>query len=395
MLALIPVMLLVASMCGAFYYWLRQRGLAAEERATPQDRRRASLLTEVMGYIGAALVLAGTSVTVVLSWTATTDWDHAALFAALALFFLTVGLMVFWVSEPAIQRMMSVLWLISTASAGAAAGLAAHDVYAAGGAETGLAVGLAVTLWSAALWLLRRRELQMVGLFAGVTITISAGILVVAGTTVPWLAFALGLWALGIGWVIVAWQYPQPLWSTVPLGTLIALIGPSFAVWQHGWMFVLAIATAAAAMAASIPRRNTLLLAAGTLALFGYIAAAVVRYFHGSLGLPATLASCGVLLIAFALVTAWTLTRPRREDTGGGRPLALQRAPRPAGHAAAQRAPARRAPGQRAPGQRAATAHSPAEHPPTERPAAEHPAGGELAGQGLADAATQELPRAS
>jgi hypothetical protein len=305
MLALIPVMLLVATMCGAFYYWLRQRGLAAEEQANPEDRRRISLLTEITGYIGAALVLSGGGVTVGRSWRSMTDWDHVGVFVGFALFFLAIGLVVFWVNEPAIQRMIGVLWLVSAACAGTAAGIVAHEVYGAAGTMTALAIGLCVTIYSAILWLIRRRELQMIALFAGTTIAVSAGITAIVGSPVPWLSAALALWAFGIGWVVVGWQYPQPLWTTVPLGTLIALSGPSIAVWSHGWMFALGIATAAVAMAVSIPARNTLLLTAGTLALFGYIVAAVVRYFHASLGLPAALATCGVLLITFAVVMAW------------------------------------------------------------------------------------------
>ncbi len=314
MLALIPVMLLVATVCGAFYYWLRQRGLAAEEQANPQDRRRISLLTEITGYIGATLVLAGGGVTVGQHWAAMTDWDRVAVFGGTGLFFLAIGLVVVWVNEVAIQRMIGVLWFVSAACVGTAAGVAVHEVYGAAGAVTALSIGLSVTVYSAALWLVRRRELQMVALFAGLTTTVTAGIIAISGSPVPWLAIALGLWAFGIGWVIVGWQYPQPLWTTVPLGTLIALIGPSFAVWSHGWVFALAIATAAVAMMVSIPARNTLLLTTGTLALFGYIAAAVVRYYHASLGLPAALATCGLLLIAFALVMAWMRRRPADEE---------------------------------------------------------------------------------
>lgn len=326
MLALIPVMLLVATTCGAFYYWLRQRGLAAEEQANPQDRRRVSVLTEVTGYIGAALVLAGGGVTVGQSWGTMTDWDHVGVFGGFALFFLAIGLVVFWVSEPAIQRMIGVLWFVSAVCAGAAAGIAAHEVYGADGTMTTLAIGLCVTVYSAILWLVRRRELQMIALFAGSTMAVSAGITAVVGSPVPWLSAALGLWAFGIGWVVVGWQYPQPLWTTVPLGTLIALIGPSFAVWSHGWMFALGIATAAVAMAISIPARNTLLLTAGTLALFGYIVAAVVRYFHASLGLPAALATCGVLLITFAIVMAW-MRRQSGEDKHSPKPEIPEHAP--------------------------------------------------------------------
>lgn len=57
-------------------------------------------------------------------------------------------------------------------------------------------------------------------------------------------------------------------------------------------------------MAASVPLRNTPLLALGTLAAFGYITSLVVRYVHGPLGIPATMAITGVLIIALAAVSA-------------------------------------------------------------------------------------------
>ncbi len=74
MLALIPLVLLIAAVCGAFYYWLSRRGLAAEERENAQDRRRVSLLTETVGYIGASFVLTGSGVAVGQSWGDFTDW---------------------------------------------------------------------------------------------------------------------------------------------------------------------------------------------------------------------------------------------------------------------------------------------------------------------------------
>jgi hypothetical protein len=66
-------------------------------------------------------------------------------------------------------------------------------------------------------------------------------------------------------------RYVEPLWVTVPSGVILALIAPSLAAGEHGWVYVIGIATAAAAMAASVPLRNTPLLALGTLAMFGYV----------------------------------------------------------------------------------------------------------------------------
>ncbi|HEX6934812.1 MAG TPA: hypothetical protein VF162_21905 [Streptosporangiaceae bacterium] len=334
MLGLIPVVLLAAVFCAAFYYWLSRRGRAGGKRESRQERRSVSLLTECLAYIGAMLVLAGGGVAVGQDWPDITPWQRAGIFAGTAVFFLAAGLVVLRIADPAIQRMIGVVWFVSAACAGAAAGLAAGGALGSSGAVATLIAGLAVAAYSAVLWLVRRRELQLVAMFAGVTLALCATFISIAGAAGPRLAIALGLWVLGVGWVIVGWQYPQPLWTTVPLATAIALIGPGVAVWQHGWVFAVGIGTAAAAMVASVSRRNPTLLAAGTLALFGYVTAAVVRYFHASLGLPTTLAACGVLLLMLALVMAQirrsTQRRLAENESGAGLRLA-ESAEQPAG----------------------------------------------------------------
>lgn len=287
---------------------LSRRGQAAGERENTLERQNVSLLTECFGYCGAILVLVGGGVAVGQAWRDITAWQRVGIFAGAAVFFLAAGLAVLRIADAAIQRMIGVVWFVSAVCAGAAAGLLAGGALGSSGAVAILIAGLATAACSAALWLVSRRELQMVAMFAGVVIALCATFITIAGGAGPRLAIALGLWALGAGWVIVGWRYSQPLWSTVPLATAIALIGPGIAVWQHGWVFAIGIATAAVAVAASLSRRRAALLAAGTLALFGYLIAAVVRYFHASLGLPTTLAACGVLLLALAL----SMSRIRR-----------------------------------------------------------------------------------
>ncbi len=263
------------------------------------------MLTESLAYCGAFLVLAGGGVAVGQQWQDTGAWQRVGILAAAAVFFLAAGLAVLRIADAAIQRMIGVVWFVSAACAGAAAGLAAGGAIGTSGAVAILAAGLAAAGYSAVLWLVGRRELVLVAMFAGLTLATCAMFITIAGGAGPRLAIALGLWALGVGWVIVGWQYPQPLWSTVPLATAIAMIAPAIAVWQHGWVFVIGIGTAAVAMLASVSHRRTALLLAGTLSLFGYVTAAMARYFHASLGLPTTLAACGALLLTLALVMAW------------------------------------------------------------------------------------------
>jgi hypothetical protein len=69
----------------------------------------------------------------------------------------------------------------------------------------------------------------------------------------------------------------------------------------EGWLLGLGLATAGVAVAASIPTRATLLLATGTVAMFAYVTALVVRYFGDTLGMPVALGCAGLLILGLAV----------------------------------------------------------------------------------------------
>jgi hypothetical protein len=321
------ILVVIALISGSFYYWARRQGLlATEPAAEEQGKRHISLLTEAVAYVGAILLLAGGVAAIGQRWNSIGDWGQAGVLAGAAAFFLLVGILVRWVREPAIQRLAGVVWFLSVASAGGAVGFATHDVYGNTDAVTVLAVGVAVTVYSVALWLVRRRVLQNAALFAGLVIAICGIILTVAGGhgAALSLAFALALWGFGLAWAWLGWQrYVEPVWVTMSCGVILALIAPSFTVGEHGWMYAIGIATAAAAMAASVPLQNTPLLALGALAMFWYVTTVVVRYFHRSLGVPGALAITGVLILGLAVVSARLMRAahpPKHDEPGAEEP---------------------------------------------------------------------------
>lgn len=306
MFGLIPllVIVVVALIFGGFYYWARRQGLLTTEQAAEPGTRRISLLTEAVAYVGAILILAGGVTAVGQQWHGITGWGRVAVWAGAAMFFLLAGIFARRVHEPAIQRLVDVLWFLSVAGIAGAVGSAAHDVFEEAATTTALAVGVGVTLYSAALWLVRRHALQNFALFTGLVVTI-CGIIITVDNSPPSVAFAVALWLFGLAWAGLGWRrYVEPLWVTVPSGVILALIAPTLAVGEYGWVYAIAIATAAAAMAASVPLRNTPLLALGTLAMFGYVTSVVVTYFHESLGVPGALAIAGVLILGLAVVSA-------------------------------------------------------------------------------------------
>ena len=334
MFGLISLVVVVGLIFGGFYYWARRQGLVAAEPAAdgPQGGRRVSLLTEAVAYVGAILLLAGGGAAIGQRWNDITDWGHVGVFAGAAVFFLLVGVIVRGVGEPAVQRLAGVVWFVSVAGVAGAVGFVTHDVYGNTGAVSVLAVEVAITLYSAVLWLVRRRALQNVALFAGLVVTICGTIVTVAGAPAPTLAFTLALWGFGLAWAVLGWRrYAEPLWVAVPLGVVLALIAPSVAVGDHGWVYAVGIVTAAAVMAASVPLRNAVLLALGTLAMFGYVTSAVVRYFHESLGVPAALAITGVLILGLAVVSARLMraAHPPKPGEPGAEKPSPQHPPKP------------------------------------------------------------------
>lgn len=334
MVRLLVVIVAVVLIFGGFYYWARRQGLLTTEQAAEgkQGTRRISLLTEAVAYIGAILILAGGIAAVAQQWHSITGWGRVALFAGTAVFFLAVGIVVRRVHEPAIQRLADVVWFLSVAGVAGAVGFAAQEVYRNTAAVTALAVGVGITVYSAALWLVRRHALENFAVFTGLVVTI-CGVIVTTDNSPPSLAFALALWVFGLVWVGLGWQrYVEPLWVSVPSGVILALIAPALAVGEHGWVYAIGIATAAAAMAASVRLRNTPLLAPGALAMFGYVTSVVVRYFHQSLGVPGALAIAGVLILGLAAVTARLMRAthpPKPKEPGAAAPPPTTPPPKP------------------------------------------------------------------
>ena len=339
-------LLVLAAAVGGFHSWAQHQGLLTTGQAAEgeQGAQRISLLTEAAAYVGVILLLVGAIIAIGPRWNDITRCGQVAVYAAAAVFFLLVGIIVRQVREPAIQRLAGVAWFLSVVGVAGAVWLATYRVHGKTDAVTLLAVGVAVTVYAAALWLVRRYALQNLALFVGLVVTILGIVAIVtvpAGTgptpspdinlPTPVLAIALPLWVFGLAWAELGWQrYVEPLWVTIPSGVILALIAPSFAAGHYGWMCAIGIATAAAAMAASVPLRNVPLLALGALAMFGYVTSIAARYLHQSLGVPSALAIIGVLIIGLAVVSARLMrAAPPPEPTEPGAEKPSHAAPPP------------------------------------------------------------------
>ena len=189
MFFLMELVVLAAVGFGGFYYWAQQRGLLTTGQAAEGEpgTQRISLLTEAAAYAGVILLLVGGVSAISQRWNDIGRGGQGGVFAAAAVFFFLVGIIVRQVREPAIQRLAGVAWFLSVAGAGGAVWLALYHVHGTTDAVTAVAAGAGVTLYAAALWLIRRSALQNLALFAGLVITIVgiAGIITVPAGTGP------------------------------------------------------------------------------------------------------------------------------------------------------------------------------------------------------------------
>lgn len=304
MVSLIVFVAVAALICAGLYAWGRTRAPAAtgSESIGPA---RVSLLTEAVAYVGAILMLAGGIAAVARRWSDISDWGHVGTFAGAAALFLLIGVIVRGVPEPAVQRLVGVVWFLSVAGVAGAVGFAAYEVYGTSGEVAMLLIGISASVYSALLWLVRRRALQSAALFISLIVTICGTLDTFAHSSASSLAYALTLWGFGLLWAFLGWRrYVEPMWVAVPLGILLALVSPSVAVSDYGWVYTIGLLTAAAVMAASVYLRNTPLLVVGTIGMFGYVTSLVVRYFARSMGTPTALAVAGALILVMAALFA-------------------------------------------------------------------------------------------
>ncbi|HET9896334.1 MAG TPA: hypothetical protein VFQ44_15520 [Streptosporangiaceae bacterium] len=305
---------------------------ASGETAGPSGKRPVSLLVESLAYLGALFVLAGSAVATQQRWLHLTNLERVAVLAVAAAILLIAGFVVRWATSSGAERITETLWLASVACLAGAVAVATGGVYAQSADVTALAVSALVAIYSCALWFACRREVLIVTTFAGLVGGSCSGLAVGWSDATPWFTIALGLWLLGLAWVLVGWLYPEPLGTSVTAGASIALMAPAIVVHDASWAYLIGMATAAVIIAASLPMREVVMLAFGSCALFGYITAATLL-FSNTLGIADTLMVIGGTLIGLAALTVRLSRATRRAGTGidSTRRSAQPRPDRPAG----------------------------------------------------------------
>jgi hypothetical protein len=276
------------------------------------SRSPIPLIAEILGYVGAALVLTAGGAVMDRVWS---TWDSTAQMAAIgsaaAVLFLA-GLPFFKHAEEALSRMAGVLWALSVGLLMWFLALLFADLVELDFGQTALAVGLIGGLVAGVLLALRRGALQQIPLYVGGIIA-TFGFAVAFGPTDHfctgfhepyWLTPSILTFA-GLWFGAVAIRLLQPTATALVLGSVTLFAAPLFALGDLGDIApLIGVVAAVILLATSVILRRVVLLVCGALGLFAYLNWTVARYFGESVGAPVALLVAGLGVLAIALVAA-------------------------------------------------------------------------------------------
>ena len=268
-----------------------------EQRGEVQPHR-ISLVTEAIGYVGAALLLAAGASLVSRFWEDTDELARVTVLTIATAVLIGLGWAFRASAEPAVGRLAGVLWVAAVGTAAGLAAVIAVDVAHAEGRVPGFAAGLAATAVATPLYLVRRKSLQHIALFLGATLAVASAF-GIEDSFVPGLA----VWVFAAAWAVAggAGLLP-PERAAAALGSLAMLMGAQSVADATDAGLWLGLATAAALLAASVLRHDRVLLGFGAVGLFAFLIRTIREYLGGGAGMALGLAGTGLVVLVIALL---------------------------------------------------------------------------------------------
>jgi hypothetical protein len=294
-------------------------------RPGPGSSNRTSI-AEAIGYVGAALALGAISLLLGQLWADLLVGGRLALVGVLTVAVFGAGLGLRGSSQPAMQRLTSVLLTATVAGVGWFAAVVADDVLELGWDASGVTVGAAMLLVAAALYLWHGGALLQLATLASALLTAGMSLSLSALTPDPvW--YGVTFATIGVVWFLLAagaWLTPRALGEIT--GALVALAGVQVAASDGPTVVVLAVGILAAGGLVWLAVRRDQLrhLVVGALALFVLAPRLVFELFGDAIGAPATLLLIGLLLVLLAV----GLGRARREVVNDSSALEHTNVPR-------------------------------------------------------------------
>jgi hypothetical protein len=264
-------------------------------------------VAEALGYIGGVLAVVAGFIAVTELWPDITSGAQLAFAAAGTIALGAAAALVRAGDSPALRRLRSVLWLLSTACLVAFVGVLADQIWHFSPGDTTLVATAVATPYAAVLWWRTRAPLQHLAMFAGAATVVGTGIASVAPGLHTWLP-GLGVWVLSAAWAAAAHRgYLAPRnvgYLAAGIGLLIGAQLTMHVAAGH----VLALVTAAGLIAAGVALRRVGLLLLGAAGVLLFVPQTAGRYLPQSAAAPLAVFIAGLALLGVAL---W-LARARR-----------------------------------------------------------------------------------
>lgn len=269
------------------------------ERAPLVQRGWVPLYAEVFGYLGSILVAVAAISMVSRSWDDLNAFARLIVLGGAAVVLWGVGALVDEDVDPALWRLRSVMWLLSTAALAGFAAILAIDGFGWAGESVAVIAGTSVASVSAGLWRLQDRPAQHLTTVTGAAVAVGAGAAWADGAP----AVGAGLWLLGALWVLGCLRgVLVPGFVALPVGAGLTLLGAGVTSgsWE-GLGSLFGLATAAVLLGLGAARGRFWLTGSGVVGLLIYVPSTATYYFADTIGVPLTLLVSGLVLLAAAL----------------------------------------------------------------------------------------------
>ena len=274
--------------------------------APSQEReRRIPLVTEILGYVGAALAFFAVAFLVADSWEELGDWAQAGLFAALTGILLAGGYALISAADPALLRLSSVLWGGAVLGLGGTLFVLLDTIAGYDPDAVWVAIGAAATVLGVVLLHRHHSVLQHVVLFGAVVTAVAATVALFQDS--EGVVHGIAVWAVGLAWIVATRRrLLRPLPVGMTLGTFSMLLGAQMVmdgsdISALGLMLGLATAGLLATMGVVLREKFTIIL--GGVGIFWFVPQTMFHYLGEEAGGLVGVFISGLMLIGLAV---WT-----------------------------------------------------------------------------------------
>lgn len=272
--------------------------------------RRLPLVVEALGYLGAVFAFVAGFIAVRQIWPTIPASVELAFTGVAATALLLAGIMLRTLDHDAFGRLRSVVWLTSTASLAASAGLlTGPQFWDLGPAGRPLVTEAVVTAYAVILWWRSRATLQHLAMFAGTAALLGTGIAQVWPSVILPSGSGFGLWVLSLLWGIGAHRgYLVPRTAGYAAAGIGLLVGAQLTMDLPAGQ-ALAVMTVTGLLAAGVALRRVLLVGLGAFGAIGILPQVAIRYLARGAGAAAAIFAVGLVMLGVALWLARARTK--------------------------------------------------------------------------------------